>query len=96
MALCPQRRWRGVRLFSLREPSPHLSTHTHTHTRTRPLPQTFLNVVSCPEGLEALFSAFPRVRVVTGAVDEGLNSAKYIVPGLGDYGDRYFGTSEHQ
>lgn len=62
----------------------------------RPLAQTFLNVVSCPEGLQALFEAFPRVRVVTGAVDEGLNSAKYIVPGLGDYGDRYHGTSEHQ
>ncbi len=94
-------------MAALRRP-PSAAGRPVTHARTvgplsaRPLhprspaAQTFLNVVSCPEGLEALFAAFPRVRVVTGAVDEGLNSAKYIVPGLGDYGDRYFGTSEHQ
>ena len=52
----------------------------------------FLNVVSCPEGLAALTAAYPDVTVVTAAMDAGLNSHKYIVPGLGDYGDRYFGT----
>ncbi len=52
----------------------------------------FLNVVSCPEGLKALLDAFPDVRVVTAAVDPGLNVHKYIVPGLGDFGDRYYGT----
>jgi uracil phosphoribosyltransferase len=53
----------------------------------------FLNVVSCPEGLRALAQRFPRVRIVTSAVDNGLNEHKYILPGLGDFGDRYFGTT---
>lgn len=52
----------------------------------------FINLLACPEGLGAVFSAYPLVRVVTGAVDEGLNERAYIVPGLGDFGDRYFGT----
>lgn len=54
----------------------------------------FLNVVSCPEGLDALFAACPRVRVVTAAVDSHLDGNKYIVPGLGDYGDRCVGSRE--
>ena len=53
---------------------------------------TFLNMVCCPEGLRALFGEFPAVRVVTAAVDDGLNDEAYILPGLGDMGDRYFGT----
>jgi uracil phosphoribosyltransferase len=52
----------------------------------------FINVVSCPEGLRALAEKAPGVRVLTAAVDEGLNEQKFIVPGLGDYGDRYYGT----
>ncbi|TMW63850.1 hypothetical protein Poli38472_002791 [Pythium oligandrum] len=52
----------------------------------------FLNVISCPEGIHTLFKAYPNVKVVTAAVDRGLNEHKYIVPGLGDYGDRYFNT----
>jgi uracil phosphoribosyltransferase len=76
-------------------PPPSYSAPPLTPASSTPHPraQTFLNVVSCPEGLAALFAAHPRVRVVTAAVDEGLNSAKYIVPGLGDFGDRYNGTS---
>ena len=35
------------------------------------------------------------MHVVTGAIDERLNSDRFIVPGLGDYGDRYYGTQEH-
>ena len=53
---------------------------------------TMLCVVSCPEGLAALEPAHPDVPVVTAAVDAGLNEKCYIVPGLGDAGDRYFGT----
>lgn len=53
---------------------------------------TFLCVVCCPEGLAALKKAHPDVVVVTAAVDGGLNEKCYIVPGLGDAGDRYFGT----
>lgn len=52
----------------------------------------FINVVSCPEGLAAFCAKFPKIRVVTSAIDECLNEKKYIVPGLGDFGDRYFGT----
>lgn len=52
----------------------------------------FLNVVSCPEGLQRLSAEFPRVRIVTSAVDYGLNGHRYILPGLGDFGDRFFGT----
>jgi len=52
----------------------------------------FVNLVACPEGLSNLQSRFPQIRIVTGVVDEGLNEQKYIVPGLGDFGCRYFGT----
>ncbi|KAE9047238.1 hypothetical protein PR003_g1175 [Phytophthora rubi] len=53
---------------------------------------TFLNVISCPEGLAALFNAYPDVKIVTAGLDIGLNASKYILPGLGDYGDRYYNT----
>ena len=53
---------------------------------------TFLNVVCCPEGLNALGNSYPKVKVITAAIDPGLNEHKYIVPGLGDFGDRYYGT----
>ncbi|MCV7145739.1 uracil phosphoribosyltransferase [Mycobacterium riyadhense] len=52
-----------------------------------------LCVVAAPEGLAALEKAAPTARVFTVAVDEGLNQAAYIVPGLGDAGDRQFGPS---
>ena len=72
---------------------------------------TFLNVLSCPEGVNAIMSAFPKMRIVTGEIDPGLNekvcgecsnivncadfsvSQRYIIPGLGDFGDRFFGTT---
>ena len=53
---------------------------------------TFICVVSSPVGLEALHSAHPDVPVITAAIDECLNDQFYIVPGLGDAGDRCFGT----
>jgi uracil phosphoribosyltransferase len=49
-------------------------------------------VVSCPEGLEKMAGAHPDVPVFTAAVDRELNDRGYILPGLGDAGDRYFGT----
>ena len=52
----------------------------------------FANVVSCPEGLRRLATEAPGVQIVTCAVDAGLNEQSFIVPGLGDFGDRYFGT----
>lgn len=52
----------------------------------------FVNVVACPEGLARIQRDFPDVTIVTAAVDEGLNASRYIVPGLGDFGDRFYGT----
>jgi uracil phosphoribosyltransferase len=52
----------------------------------------FICCVSCPEGLKQVREAHPDVPVFTAAVDTGLNERAYIVPGLGDAGDRYFGT----
>ncbi|CKN55181.1 uracil phosphoribosyltransferase [Mycobacterium tuberculosis] len=52
---------------------------------------TVLCVVAAPEGIAALQKAAPNVRLFTAAIDEGLNEVAYIVPGLGDAGDRQFG-----
>jgi uracil phosphoribosyltransferase len=52
----------------------------------------FACVVSCPVGIAAFQAAHPDVPVFTAAIDERLNERNYIVPGLGDAGDRYFGT----
>ena len=59
---------------------------------TQPKEMRVVCVVAAPEGIEAVHAEFPEVKIVTAAVDQGLNDKKYIVPGLGDYGDRYFGT----
>jgi uracil phosphoribosyltransferase len=52
---------------------------------------TVVCVVAAPEGIAALEKAAPRARLFTAAVDDGLNDNAYIVPGLGDAGDRQFG-----
>ena len=52
----------------------------------------FLGVIAAPEGVERLTTAHPDVPVYLAAVDEKLNEIGYIVPGLGDAGDRLFGT----
>ena len=49
-------------------------------------------LVGCPEGVEAIQKAHPDVDLYIAAIDEKLNEHKYIVPGLGDAGDRIFGT----
>lgn len=50
-------------------------------------------IVTCPEGIEFVEARHPGVRIYAAAIDERLNEKKYIVPGLGDAGDRLFGTS---
>lgn len=52
----------------------------------------FLCLLAAPEGIERMKSAHPDVPIVTAAVDKRLNDHGYIVPGLGDAGDRMFGT----
>ena len=51
-----------------------------------------MNVIGCPEGLKAVQEAHPDVDIYVAAIDEKLNEHAYIVPGLGDAGDRIFGT----
>jgi len=60
--------------------------------RAGPARVTLLSVVAAPEGVERLAADHPEVDVVTAAVDAGLDESAYIVPGLGDFGDRLFGT----
>ncbi len=52
------------------------------------------SVVAAPEGLLALQEKFPAISVVVISIDEGLTYQKYIFPGLGDFGDRYYGTED--
>jgi len=52
---------------------------------------TVLCVVAAPEGIAALEKTAPQARLFTAAIDDGLNDVAYIVPGLGDAGDRQFG-----
>lgn len=52
----------------------------------------FLCIIAAPEGIEALNKTNPDVKIYCAAIDERLNENKYIVPGLGDAGDRIFGT----
>lgn len=51
-----------------------------------------ISMIAAPEGIKALNQAFPDVAITVGAVDDHLNEKAYIVPGLGDAGDRQFGT----
>ena len=52
----------------------------------------FLCIIAAPEGIKAFTEAHPDVDLYIGAVDDHLNDHGYIVPGLGDAGDRIFGT----
>ncbi len=49
-------------------------------------------IVTAPEGIKRINKEHPDVHIFTSAIDDHLNEKKYIVPGLGDFGDRYFGT----
>ena len=50
-------------------------------------------IVTCPEGLQRVEDAHPDVQIYAASTDDALNEKKYIVPGLGDAGDRLYGTS---
>lgn len=52
----------------------------------------FVNIIAAPEGVEALLTAYPKITIVTSMIDDGLDSSKYIIPGIGDFGDIFFGT----
>ncbi|EWS63003.1 MAG: uracil phosphoribosyltransferase [Hydrogenophaga sp.] len=59
---------------------------------TRPKSIKFVCLLTCPEGLAALQKSHPDVPIYTAAIDRQLNEHGYILPGLGDAGDRIFGT----
>lgn len=53
---------------------------------------TFVGIVLAPEGVDAFYREYPTIPIFAAVLDEKLNDDKYIVPGLGDCGDRLFGT----
>jgi len=53
---------------------------------------TVVAILAAPEGIEAIEEKYPSVLLHITQVDEGLNDIKYIVPGLGDFGDMYYNT----
>jgi uracil phosphoribosyltransferase len=53
---------------------------------------TLVSIVSSPEGVAEVQRHYPDVAIFTAALDRGLNARKYILPGLGDFGDRLYGT----
>lgn len=77
---------------------PMLATGGSALTRSNQLKEhgctsmKFMCIIAAPEGLAAMEKAHPDVQVYVGALDERLNDHMYIVPGLGDAGDRIFGT----
>lgn len=54
----------------------------------------FISLIAAPEGVKNLFAAFPSITIVTTEVDEGLDGQGQVVPGIGNFGDRYFGTED--
>ena len=52
----------------------------------------FITVITVPEGIAAVCEQHPGIRIVTSSIEERLNTDAYMLPGIGDFGDRYFGT----
>ncbi|CCE33995.1 probable uracil phosphoribosyltransferase FUR1 [Claviceps purpurea 20.1] len=50
----------------------------------------FLNIIASPEGVRNFAKKFSRLKVVTAFIDQGLDDKNYIIPGLGDFGDRFY------
>jgi len=53
---------------------------------------TVLNLISSPDGLSLICGKYPRIKVVTSSVDRRVNKEGFVVPGVGDFANRYFGT----
>ena len=60
----------------------------------RPAQIVFVCLIAAPQGVWAVAHAFPEVRIVVSEIDEGLNDEFHIMPGIGNFGDRFFGTEE--
>ncbi|CAL9780186.1 unnamed protein product [Musa acuminata subsp. burmannicoides] len=55
----------------------------------------FLNLISVPQGVHVVCKRFPRIKIVTSEIDFGLNEDFHVIPGMGEFGDRYFGTDDN-
>ncbi|ORZ17265.1 uracil phosphoribosyltransferase-domain-containing protein [Absidia repens] len=73
---------------------PMLATGGSAMKAVEVLSYHLLNLIASPEGVTAFTEKFPKVKIVVGEVDSGLDANKYIVPGCGDFGCRYFGTND--
>lgn len=54
----------------------------------------FLNLISAPQGVHVVCKSFPRIKIVTSEIETGLNEDFRVIPGMGEFGDRYFGTDD--
>ncbi|XP_010536767.1 PREDICTED: uridine kinase-like protein 4 isoform X1 [Tarenaya hassleriana] len=54
----------------------------------------FLNLISAPQGVHVVCKRFPRIKIVTSEIEIGLNEEYRVIPGMGEFGDRYFGTDD--
>ncbi|KAK7316150.1 hypothetical protein VNO77_34923 [Canavalia gladiata] len=54
----------------------------------------FLNLIAAPQGINAVCERFPTIKLVTSEIDASLNEKSHVIPGLGEFGDRYFATDD--
>ncbi|GKV52521.1 hypothetical protein SLEP1_g59099 [Rubroshorea leprosula] len=54
----------------------------------------FLNLISAPEGIHCVCKRFPYLKIITSEIDVALNEELRVIPGMGEFGDRYFGTDD--
>lgn len=52
----------------------------------------FINLLASPEGMRAVCESHPKLKIVTSSIEERLNTNAYMIPGIGDFGDRFYGT----
>lgn len=55
----------------------------------------FVAMIASQDGIDAVKASFPKIKLLVAAIDKELNKDQFIVPGLGDFGDRYFGTEKN-
>lgn len=53
-----------------------------------------MNFVQAPEGIHRVCKEFPRLKIVTSEIETGLNKELVVIPGMGEFSDRYFGTDD--
>jgi len=54
----------------------------------------FINFLASPQGLERVTTVHPKIQLVTSSIEKQLNEHAFMIPGIGDFGDRYFGTTD--